>query len=62
MISINDYLHLNKNLSYEELLQKYEESLWIISEQEMELKELYQEIDTYFQAFDELQDELSKYR
>lgn len=62
MIKTNDYLNMNKNLSFDELLQKYEESLWVISEQQMELRELYQEIDIYCQAFEELQDELSKYR
>ena len=62
MIKTNDYLNMNKNLSFDELLQKYEESLWVISEQQMELRELYQEIDIYCQDFEELQDELSKYR
>ena len=57
-----DFTDLNKNLSYEELSQSYEEALYVISDQQMKIQELHQELSDYYQAFDELQDELSEYR
>lgn len=53
---------LNKNLSYEELFLKYKEALWCISDQQIEIQELHQEVNDYCYAFDKLQDELSVYR
>lgn len=41
--------------SYEQLEQAYENALEIIADQEMELRELKQELDDYIQAFEELQ-------
>jgi len=57
-----DFTDLSKILSYKKLRQKYEEALYLISDQEMEIHELHQELDDYCQAFDELQNELSEYR
>lgn len=53
---------LTQNLSYMELSQRYEEALYIISDQQMEITELHHELSDYYQAFDELQNELSEYR
>ena len=53
---------LTPNLSYEELNQRYEEALYVISDQQMVIIELHHELSDYYQAFDELQDELSEYR
>ena len=61
MIKI-DFTDSNPNLSYEELSQRYEDALYVISEQQMEIQELKQELNDYYQSFDELQDELSEYR
>ena len=53
---------MNKNSSYNDLVQKYEEALDNICDLEMEIRELRQEADDYYQAFEELQDELEEYR
>lgn len=53
---------LSPNLSYMELNQRYEEALYVIADQQMEIIELHDELSNYYQAFDELQDELSEYR
>ena len=45
-----------------ELNQRYEEALYVIADQQMEIIELHDELSDYYQAFDELQDELSEYR
>lgn len=42
------------NLTYSQLYIKYQETLEIIFDQQMEIKELKQEIDDYCQALDEL--------
>jgi hypothetical protein len=57
-----NFTDVSKILSYEELRQKYEEAMYIISDQKMEIQELHQELNDYYQAFDELQNELSEYR
>ena len=57
-----DFTDLSPDLSYERLSQRYEEALYVISDQRMEIQELHQELNDYYQAFDELQDELSEYR
>jgi len=57
-----DFTDLSPDLSYERLSQRYEEALYVISDQQMEIQGLHQELDDYYQAFDELQDELSEYR
>jgi len=41
--------------SYKQLQKDYENALEIIAGQEMELRELKQELDDYIQAFEELQ-------
>jgi len=57
-----DFTDLSPDLSSERLSQRYEEALCVISDQQMEIQELHQELNDYYQAFDELQDELSKHR
>lgn len=57
-----DFTDLNINLSYKELRERYEEALYVISDQQMEILELHWEINDYCQALDELLDELSEYR
>ena len=42
------------NLTYSQLYIKYQETLETIFDQQMEIKELKQEIDDYCQALDEL--------
>ncbi|MGC6177906.1 hypothetical protein [Lacrimispora sp.] len=44
------------NLSYSQLEIKYQEALETIFDQQMEIKELKQEINDYCQAIDELTD------
>lgn len=44
------------NLPYNQLYIKYQEALETIFDQQMEIKELKQEIDDYCQALDELTD------
>lgn len=39
---------LNKNLSYRELSQRYEEALYVISDQQLKLLELYSELSDYY--------------
>ena len=47
-----------KDKSYAQLLADYEDALGTIADQEMELRELKQELDDYIQAFEELQYEI----
>lgn len=42
------------NLTYSQLYIKYQEALETIFDQQMEIKELKQEMDDYCQALDEL--------
>ena len=42
------------NLTYSQLYIKYQEALETIFDQQMEIRELKQEIDDYCQALDEL--------
>ena len=44
------------NLSYNQLYIKYHEALETISDQQMEIKKLKQEIDDYCRTLDELTD------
>lgn len=57
-----DFTDLIPTLSYEELRQRYEDALYVISEQQIEIQDLKQELHDYYQTFDELQDDLSEYR
>ena len=43
------------NNSYKQLQENYETALDTIADQEMELRELKQELDDYIKAFEELQ-------
>ena len=49
---------MNK-LTYEQLYQKYEDAMDTIASQEMEIRELKQDLDDYSQAYEELLDHLA---
>lgn len=57
-----DFTSPDHNLSYDELLRKYEDAMEIIYGQQIKIGKLYQEIDNYCQAYEALMDELSEYR
>ena len=46
-------------LTYDQLLQKYEEAQEIIAEQQMEIQELKEDLDNYCRSYEELLDKIA---